>query len=594
MFERGDALADKTDALTRWWRRISLRAKVTAVTVTVLALGLMAAGLGTVPILRSALLTNIDTSLTQLAPSAVGEQLFNISSSGDDGPVFTPKANAPHTDYYVALYGIDGRRIASAGGGDADEPRPEFPESIGLDYAYANEGDILLLRDAREGETEFHAAFAVVPMPGTNHLYTQLVALPLDDVERVVGTYFGIFFLVALVTIIGGALLTRWAVTLTFRRFGQVEATAMSIAAGDFSQRLTDIESSTEIGRLKAAINTMLDRIDAAIAERDATVRQMRRFVGDASHELRTPLVSVRGYAELYRMGAIQGPEDTARAMERIEKEAIRMGVLVEDLLALALLDERRELDIQPLDLRPLARDAALDVRAAEPSRVVTVIDTTIEALTEPITIHRADEAEHRPEHGEMPRRRPRPLALLRRRPRHGEPHHGGEHGEEDVPRMDFSMPHALRPVAVPPIVLGEEHRVRQVIANLLGNARRFSPEGSPIEIEVGVDVGADMGWISVIDHGEGVPEAIRHQIFERFWRADTSRARETGGSGLGLAIVASIVEALHGSVSVHDTPGGGATFRVAFPLAPRPDDELARAETRPMPRVRGRRNPAG
>ena len=100
----------------------------------------------------------------------------------------------------------------------------------------------------------------------------------------------------------------------------------------------------------------------------------MRRFVGDASHELRTPLVSVRGYAELYRMGALQKPEDVAQAMDRIEKEAIRMGVLVEDLLELARIDEARPLQLHPVDLVPIARDAALDAMASSPDRVVTVI----------------------------------------------------------------------------------------------------------------------------------------------------------------------------------------------------------------------------
>ncbi|MER7796228.1 HAMP domain-containing sensor histidine kinase [Microbacterium sp. NPDC096154] len=569
--------------------------------MTVLALGLIAAGVGTVPILRTALLNNINSSLTQLASTAVGEQLFNISANGERGPTFTAKAGAPRTDYFVAIYGPDGSLLSSAGGLDPRQARPLFPAEFGTDYAYSRQGSIIQLPDTTGERTDFHASFAVVQFPGSNRIFTQMVARPLTEVERVVGTYIGIFFLVALVTIIGGALLTRWAVTLTFRRFGQVETTAMSIASGDFSQRLTDIEPSTEIGRLKAAINTMLDRIDAAIAERDATVRQMRRFVGDASHELRTPLVSVRGYAELYRMGAIQGPDDTARAMERIEKEAIRMGVLVEDLLALARLDEKRELDIQPIDLRPLARDAALDVRAAEPSRAVTVIDTTIEALTGPIALPRDGEPEEETETAEASEaRRRRGLtlsaateglsSLLRRRPRAAGEQPGempvAEGDGSAVPPLDFSVPQSLRPVAVPPVVLGDEHRVRQVVTNLLGNARRFSPEGSPIEIEVGVDVSAGMGWIAVVDHGEGVPEAIRDQIFERFWRADTSRARETGGSGLGLAIVASIVEALHGTVRVLDTPGGGATFRVAFPLAPRPDEELALAHTRPVPRV--------
>ena len=118
----------------------------------------------------------------------------------------------------------------------------------------------------------------------------------------------------------------------------------------------------------------MLNRIDRAFRDRARTIEQMRRFVGDASHELRTPLVSVRGYAELYRMGALQSPDEVAQAMDRIEKEAIRMGGLVEDLLALARLDEAKPLELAEVDLVPLARDAALDAMAANPGRTVTVI----------------------------------------------------------------------------------------------------------------------------------------------------------------------------------------------------------------------------
>ncbi|WP_448720857.1 sensor histidine kinase [Microbacterium natoriense] len=137
---------------------------------------------------------------------------------------------------------------------------------------------------------------------------------------------------------------------------------------------------------------------------------------------------------------------------------------------------------------------------------------------------------------------------------------------------------------ALPPIVLGEENKVRQVVANLLGNARRFSPDESPIEIVVDADRVAGTGSIAIVDHGEGIPPQIREQIFERFWRADTSRARETGGSGLGLAIVASIVKALHGSVAVTETPGGGATFTVTFPLAPsRATPEHLLEDTQPL-----------
>ncbi|WP_368086584.1 sensor histidine kinase [Leifsonia sp. CL154] len=115
---------------------------------------------------------------------------------------------------------------------------------------------------------------------------------------------------------------------------------------------------------------------------------------------------------------------------------------------------------------------------------------------------------------------------------------------------------------------MAEENKLRQVVTNLMGNALRYTPEGSPIEIAVQIDHRTERALLEVRDHGEGIPPQIREKIFQRFWRADTSRARETGGSGLGLAIVSSIVTAHRGTVEVVDTPGGGATFRVSLPLA--------------------------
>lgn len=440
---------------------------------------------------------------------------------------------------------------------------------------------------SEDGEVEFLATVSNQQSEDTGILYPQLVALPLGPVNRTIAQYIGIYSILALVVLIAGAVATRFLVTLTFRSLGQVESTADAIAGGDFSLRMTDIEpTTTEVGRLKIAINAMLDRVDAALSQRDSTVRQMRRFVGDASHELRTPLVTVRGYAELYRMGAIRGDEDVAQSMERIEKEAIRMGVLVEDLLALARLDERRDVVIGPVDLRPIARDAALDVRAASPMRPVTVIDTTIEEPAPPAEdeAYVATEAKRRTGGPSAISRAGATLSLLRRR-------------SKPVPATDAAggtfppllpdaepLPAADR---LPPVVLGDENRIRQVVTNLLGNARRFTSEDSPIELRVGVDARARMGWIEIIDHGEGVPDQIKDKIFQRFWRADTSRTRETGGSGLGLSIVASIVDALHGSVDVVDTPGGGATFHVAFPLADvRDAAEHIDLATQPMARL--------
>ena len=566
---------------------------MTGVTVILLAVGLIAAGFGTAYFLRNTLIASVESQLDALARTDVAAPLLNLT--GNEGQIqIEPVENAPPTEYRVAIYGpTDGGLLATAGGRGG--PDPVYPETIPLDIAQSKELQAFSLYSA-DGEYEYRATLAVQELAGAGILYTQLVALPLASTYQVVAQYIGIYSLLAVIILIASAFLTRWLVTLTFRSLGQVESTAMAISAGDFSQRLTDIEPmTTEVGRLKSAINAMLGRVDAALSQRDSSVRQMRRFIGDASHELRTPLVTVRGYAELYRMGAISGDEDVAQAMDRIEKEAMRMGVLVEDLLALARLDERRDVIIGPVDLRPIARDAALDVRATSPLRSVTVIDTTIdnppESEPEPDTDPDADS-----EPAANARRRGGPptsaiaragggaLSLLRRKPRPVSAAQTSATGE-----MPPVTPVAAAAVggATPPIVLGDENRIRQVVANLLGNARRFTAEDSPIDLRIGVDSAAGMGWIEVADHGDGIPEQIRDKIFQRFWRADTSRARETGGTGLGLSIVASIVEALHGSVTVDETPGGGATFHVAFPLAQERDAaEHLLIETQPLERL--------
>ncbi|MGL4254849.1 MAG: ATP-binding protein, partial [Microbacterium sp.] len=264
----------------------------------------------------------------------------------------------------------------------------------------------------------------------------------------------------------------------------------------------------------------------------------------------------------------------------------------VEDLLALARLDERRDVVIAPVDLRPVARDAALDLRAAAPMRPVTVIDTTADelpapTLPSPLLPSTPDEpSEKRRPPTTALTRAGATLSLLRRRPKPVPATSAA--GVGDLPSIT-PVPEAPHAAGMPvPVVLGDENRIRQVVANLIGNARRFTSDDSPIELRVGVDTAALRGWVEVVDHGEGVPDQIKDKIFQRFWRADTSRTRETGGSGLGLSIVASIVEALHGTVGVTDTPGGGATFRVAFPLAEERDAaEHLHIQTQPIERFR-------
>src|SRR3954451_10865500 len=228
----------------------------------------------------------------------------------------------------------------------------------------------------------------------------------------------------------------------------------------------------------------------------------MRQFVADASHELRTPLTSIRGFAELFRQGAVADEAELARVMRRIEDEGARMGVLVDDLLLLARLDQHRPLERQPVDLGRLAADAVEDVRMVAPGR--------------PIELHVAD--------------------------------------------------------ARPPVVVGDDLRLRQVLGNLLGNALTHTPDGTPIRVRVDTRAGdgGDDGWavLEVTDEGPGLPDEHAARVFERFYRVDAARTRAEGGSGLGLSIVAGLAAAHGGRVELDTAAGEGATFRVLLPLA--------------------------
>jgi two-component system OmpR family sensor kinase len=291
----------------------------------------------------------------------------------------------------------------------------------------------------------------------------------------------------------------------------EVEHTAAAIAGGDLSRRIPERPSSTEVGRLTRSLNGMLSQIESAFRAREASEARTRRFAADASHELRTPLASIRGFAELYRQGAVP-PDEVPRTMGRIEDEARRMGSLVEDLLLLARLDEQRPTRSDPVDLAVIAGDAVHDARGLDPGRTVSLVGL-------------------RPDGG-----------------------------------------------PVPALVRGDEDRLRQVVANLVANAVRHTPAGTPIEVAVGVETGSADGApgadgasrvavLEVRDHGAGLAPEQASRVFERFYRVDASRQRgRGGGSGLGLSIVAAVVAAHRGTVQVTQTPGGGATFRVQLP----------------------------
>jgi two-component system OmpR family sensor kinase len=210
--------------------------------------------------------------------------------------------------------------------------------------------------------------------------YTVYVAVPLDEVQRTVGRLQRIELVVGVVVLALLGLVAFLLVRRSLRPLVAVESAAEAIAEGDLSQRVPESDPRTEVGSLSHSFNTMVARLESAFteqatseAEARASEDRMRRFVGDASHELRTPLTSIRGFAELYRSGALPAGPDVDRAMSRIEGEAARMGLLVEDLLLLARLDQQRPLEHVAVDLLELASDAVSDATAVDPSREVTL-----------------------------------------------------------------------------------------------------------------------------------------------------------------------------------------------------------------------------
>lgn len=572
------------ETLNDRWNRISLRTKITGVTVLMLTLGLLVAGFGTTTMLGSYIEKQVDARLQAFAQSAVSELVAApCSRSG------ALSESRPVYEYYIAVFKPDGVRCDRNW---KDQPNSELPQldfSLTIAATTALDGHIIKLTNEDERNT-FHAMALPVTIDEQGQTGTVLVAVSMRQSDNTMRTYFTIFAGFGLGVVLIGAALTRILVTSTFTPLREVERTAAAIADGDFSQRLSGATPNTEVGRLSRSLNTMLNRIDRAFKDRARTIGQMRRFVGDASHELRTPLVTVRGYAELYRMGALQTPDEVAQAMERIEKEAIRMGGLVEDLLELARLDETKPLKLARVDLVPLARDAALDAMASSPGRVVTTVAPEVpshELPTQPMSIIDTGElteaaaaataataaaaagktsarggAKGQPQRNQNAAQRASlaGATLARFRPRRPR--------KNDVAPIEAVVaPEHEQPIGSA-FVMAEENKIRQVITNLMGNAMRFTPNDSPLEIRVSVDSLAQTARLEIVDHGEGIPPAIREKIFQRFWRADTSRTRETGGSGLGLAIVSSIVAAHNGVVDVVETEGGGATFRITLPLA--------------------------
>ncbi|MEV6957408.1 ATP-binding protein [Streptomyces sp. NPDC051183] len=498
----------------RRWRHWTLRSRLVVVSAGLTALALIAANTAGVILLRSYLVDRIDRQLSIPAMGGQQQRLVNSLSHRalDSGPV-----QPPGDSFLSGVFGGDSRIYVYDGGGERavyPEASPqagpilpaagELSEHTGGPFTIPGQG----------GSADWRAVVKPVePTTGLENGGYIVTAVSLAQVEQTTER-----LMLIDAAVVAGALAllgagAAYLVRVGLRPLTRMEATAGFITAGNLSQRVSDADPHTEPGRLGGAMNAMLGRVQNEIAARTASEQKLRRFLADASHELRTPLTSIRGFAELSRRGG-----DPVDAMRRIEAEAARMGVLVEDLLTLARLDEQREPQRLPVDVLELTLDVARALHARSTSRVLRILDLEETGrLIEPLTV--------------------------------------------------TGDPLQLRQVLGNLLANADRHTPPSAQITIRIGSRRLDELG-PAVASAGFLQHADRpaAVIEVADSGPGVLPGHAPYVFERLYRADP--ARTGGGAGLGLSIAAAIVDAHGGRLDLAaQQPGTGATFRAILPM---------------------------
>ncbi len=472
-------------------RPVSLRLRLTAGLVVLLAVACAVVGVATVLALESFLIGRVDQQL-----AATGGR-FAASLEHERRP---DTDNVPDTRGQAE--GTFGARLLAGQATQAAVVKDDTDAAVHL--SSADRGALAALRpDGRVRSVHLSALcgryrLAAVRGDDGDVLVTGLPLRPVEDtVHRLEIVEAAVFGAALAATAAAGA---AW-VRLSLRPLERVartasEVTRMPLATGEVAMPapVPHSDAHTEVGRVATALNRMLGHVGDALARRHASEERLRHFAADASHELRTPIAAVRAHTELALRHLGPLPREVRHSLERIASTSRRMSGLVDDLLLLARLDAGRPLAREVVDLTRLALDALDDARALSRDH-----HWLLELPEEPV------------------------------------------------------------------IVQGDEHRLHQVLANLLANARVHTPAGTRVRLSLTPQSGHIE--LAVADDGPGIPEAFQSDIFHRFTRADPGRSRRKGGTGLGLAIVDAVVTAHGGTITLTSRPGS-TRFLLRLPLA--------------------------
>jgi len=540
--------------------RTPLRVKLVTAVLALVAIALAVISITGISVLKRYLLSQYDSALQspQVQDSAFAAVGYYLRDE------FYPRSGSPEyaVDWVTAghVHPVIQVPKTASGSGLSQQylPGPRLSADAHWLAAHADGGPATVAAQSGGGRWRV----LVLSASSTSTPSYVVVGFDASHVYATIGKLALIDLIVSLIVIGGVAVVGIALVRTSLRPLTDIERTAGAIAAGDLTRRVPDRDPRTEVGRLGRSLNVMLAQIETAFAARAASEtaarrseERMRQFVADASHELRTPLTAIRGFAEYYRQrggadlppgepaiaagpaaragitagargaaavgrggGGTAGPlaaADLNRIMRRVEQEAARMGVLVEDMLLLARLDQQRPLERRTVDLLALAADAVHDARVVAPDRAINLTVGSGAAL-----LVLGDETRLRQVIGNL---------------------------------MGNALGHT--PDGTPIDVRIRSGRLDE------GQAGRAGADGPAAQWSAAV--------LGVADHGPGLTAEQAERVFERFYRVDKARTSTSGGTGLGLAIVAGLVAAHGGAVWVESPAGGGAVFRIALPLAP-------------------------